>query len=123
MSTLCGVRAITNNAFNNSVVDLAGSGDTANVIGFNFWGGHNQKWNLVQQTEADIYHIQSVMTGTYISVDGSNLVGSPDPMAWTIVQDNCGYRIYSGDMFWTLGDGKPGTQASPSYLPILTVES
>ncbi|KXN89283.1 hypothetical protein AN958_05961 [Leucoagaricus sp. SymC.cos] len=124
MSTVAGVRAIANNAFNNSVVDLHGGIPTANVIGFNFWGGNNQKWNLVQQTEPNTYHIQSVMTKTYISVNDSNkLVASTTPKAWKIAEYDNGYRISSGDKFWTLDDGKPFTQASPSYLPILTVES
>ncbi|KXN80627.1 hypothetical protein AN958_09275 [Leucoagaricus sp. SymC.cos] len=124
MSTLTGIHTIISEAFNNSVVDLFGGGSTASVIGFTNWGGNNQKWNLVPQTESDTYYIQSALTKTYVSVDTSNkLVGSTTPKLWKIVQYQAGYRISSDNKFWTLDDGKPRTQASLSYLPILKVES
>lgn len=43
MADIVGIKYISNNLFNNSVVDLYGGGATADVIGFNLWGGHNQK--------------------------------------------------------------------------------
>ncbi|KAI0263604.1 ricin B lectin domain-containing protein [Gloeopeniophorella convolvens] len=74
MSLTPGLYKLTN-AKSGTVFDLSG-GDNRSIIGYDYHGGENQKWQLEQQTDGQ-WLIRSAGSGKYIAFDGEAKDGAP----------------------------------------------
>ncbi|KAK7682003.1 hypothetical protein QCA50_014967 [Cerrena zonata] len=77
------------NAKAGNVLDLSG-GDNRSIIGYDWHGGENQKWELDNQGSG--WTLRNKGTGLYLSVDGygqdgTPIVASENPTQWDIWPD------------------------------------
>ncbi|KAG6888446.1 hypothetical protein C0992_008475 [Termitomyces sp. T32_za158] len=106
------------NAKSGTVVDLSGR-DQRSLIGFPLFNTTNQQWRLDWTNIG--WTFQSVGSGLYIGIDGSNsdgtrLVAQSTPFGWDIWHDDVDpstYRIYihGTTLNWDLfGQGNPAPE-------------
>ncbi|KAI0049121.1 carbohydrate-binding module family 13 protein [Auriscalpium vulgare] len=103
-----------------NIADLSG-GDNRSIIGYDYHGGDNQKWQF-QQVDGGEWTIRSVGTGKYLGVDGEPRDGAPvvavdEPFKWDIWPDDKHtetFRIFVHDTKFNVdlsdhGNATPGT--------------